>query len=100
MSTITSTGTALSVVVNQLITAIVNPKNLKPDALQGTRTFFSQREVLDRVPTALITYATMILGLQTVGYLLVSSPPKTSSENPSAATGQNGDTNRSNKTLK
>ena len=100
MSTITGTGTALSVLVNQLITAVVNPKNLKPDALQGTRAFFSQREVLDRVPTALIIYAAMVLGLQTVGYLLVSSPPKPSSENPSTATGQNGDTIRSKITLK
>ncbi|KAK3759120.1 hypothetical protein RRG08_040674 [Elysia crispata] len=80
MSSTTATATALSIVENQLITAIVNPENLKPDAFQDSRAFFSQQQVLSRVPTALIAYAGITLGLQFVGYLLISIPPKAPSQ--------------------
>ena len=66
----------LAVIQNPIITAITNPDNLKPDVIQGSRAFFSQRQVLDKVPTALLVYAAMTLGLQTVGYLLLSPPPE------------------------
>ncbi|KAK3765576.1 hypothetical protein RRG08_067298 [Elysia crispata] len=54
---------------------IVNPKNLKPDVVRGSGTFFSQREVLDKVPLAPIAYAGMTAGLQVAGYLILRSPP-------------------------
>ena len=76
MATVTSAGTLLAVIQNPIITAITNPDNLKPGVLQGSRAFFSQRQVLDKVPTALLVYAAMTLGLQTVGYLLLSPPPE------------------------
>ena len=78
MATTSGGATALAVLQNQIITAIVNPKNLKPDVVRGSETFFSQREVLDKVPLALIAYAGMTAGLQVVGYLILRSPPKLS----------------------
>ncbi|KAK3792819.1 hypothetical protein RRG08_038549 [Elysia crispata] len=70
--------TVLSMVQNQIITAVVNPDNLKPDAMQGPRTFFSQPSLLSRVPTAIIIYAATILASQIIGYILLTPPPKPS----------------------
>ncbi|GFS20949.1 oxalate:formate antiporter [Elysia marginata] len=67
MATTSGASTFISVPQNQIITAVVNPHNLKPDVMQGSRRFFSQPEVLDRVPKALLAYAAMTLGLQLVG---------------------------------
>ncbi|GFS11044.1 oxalate:formate antiporter [Elysia marginata] len=81
MATTSGASTLLSLVQNQIITAIVNPNNLKPDANIGSRTFFSQKEVLDRVPLAVIAYGAMTLGLQLMGYILLApqTRPDTSS---------------------
>ena len=96
ISTTTGSAAMLSIVENQVITAVVNPKNLKPDALRDSTAFFSQREVLDRVPMALTTYAAMTIGLQVAGYLLLSSPPEPpphdSDVNSTAVDGQSGGT--------
>ncbi|GFN82632.1 oxalate:formate antiporter [Plakobranchus ocellatus] len=73
-------ATLLSVVQNQIITAFVNPNNLKPDANIGPKTYFSQREILDRVPSVLIIHGAITIGLQLIGYLLISNPPKPSHE--------------------
>ena len=83
MATTTVTPTLLSMVINQVITAVVNPENLKPNAIRGSKTFFSQPEVLSRVPRALIVYAAILFSLQFIGYLLLATPPKlpTPSEN-------------------
>ena len=75
IATTTVVPTLLSMLMNQVITAVVNSENLKPDAMLGSRTYFSQPEILDRVPTAFIVYAAINSGLQFVGYLLLSSPP-------------------------
>ncbi|KAK3751122.1 hypothetical protein RRG08_039127 [Elysia crispata] len=75
MATTTASSTALSVLQNQVITAIVNPDNIKPDIVEGFKTYFSQRTVLDKVPTALVAYAAMALCLQVIGVLLMATPP-------------------------
>ncbi|GFR89205.1 oxalate:formate antiporter-like isoform X1 [Elysia marginata] len=76
MATTTSTATALSVLQNQLITFIVNPNNIKPNVNEGLKAYFSQPELLARVPLALICYAAITCGTQFVGYILLASPPK------------------------
>ncbi|GFN91743.1 oxalate:formate antiporter [Plakobranchus ocellatus] len=78
MATTTGTPTALSMIENQLITAYVNPQNLKPDANIGPRTFFSQPEILTRVPTAIRVFGALTVGLQLLGYLMITNPPKAS----------------------
>ena len=75
MVTVTSIGPLLSVVQNLILTEFVNPQNLKPDAHQGPRVFFSQPEILSRVPTAITILASMTFALQLIGCLLVSAPP-------------------------
>ncbi|GFO48202.1 oxalate:formate antiporter [Plakobranchus ocellatus] len=79
MATSTGMATMLSVLQNQIITAYVNPENLKPDA-QIAKTYFSQPEILDRVPDVVIILGAMTLGLQAVGYLLTKNPPKDSTD--------------------
>ena len=75
-ATASSFATLLSVVQNQIITAYVNPSNLKANAAIGPRTYFSQSQVLDRVPGAVIIIAATMTGLQLIGSVLVSNPPK------------------------
>ncbi|GFS13162.1 oxalate:formate antiporter-like isoform X1 [Elysia marginata] len=75
MATATSVPTLLSVIQNQIITAYVNPNNLKADSVVGPRTYFSQPQILSRVPGAVIILAAMTFGVQFVGYALISEPP-------------------------
>ncbi|GFO06638.1 oxalate:formate antiporter-like isoform x1 [Plakobranchus ocellatus] len=79
-ATMTSFPTTLSIIQNQLITAYVNPDNLKADAYVGHRTYFSQAEILSRVPMTVIIYGAMTFVLQMVGYILISNPPEISSD--------------------
>ncbi|GFN75120.1 oxalate:formate antiporter [Plakobranchus ocellatus] len=85
LATTSGAGTLLAVVQNQIITAFVNPENLQPDAKIGPRTYFSQPEILDRVPRVLIIYGAITLGLQMIGYLLITDPSNHSSDSSSEA---------------
>ncbi|RUS80971.1 hypothetical protein EGW08_011246 [Elysia chlorotica] len=78
IGTATSAPTILSIAQNQIITAYVNPKNLKADTLIGVRAYFSQREILERVPEIILILGCMGLGLQIIGYLLITNPPTAS----------------------
>ncbi|KAK3764021.1 hypothetical protein RRG08_004385 [Elysia crispata] len=78
IGTATSAPTILAVVQNQIITAYVNPRNLKADTVIGVRAYFSQREILERVPEIILILGFMGLGLQMFGYLLISNPPTAS----------------------
>ncbi|GFO06820.1 oxalate:formate antiporter [Plakobranchus ocellatus] len=75
-ATVSGFPTTLSIIQNQLITAYVNPNNLKADVYVGHRTYFSQPEILNRVPITVIMYGAMTFGLQLVGYILITNPPK------------------------
>ncbi|GFN94224.1 oxalate:formate antiporter-like isoform x1 [Plakobranchus ocellatus] len=79
MATVTSIPTMLSIIQNQLLTAYLNPENLDADAKVGPRTFFSQPEILNRVPMAVAVYGAMTFGLQLVGYILITNPQSPSS---------------------
>ncbi|GFO48201.1 oxalate:formate antiporter [Plakobranchus ocellatus] len=82
MATSTGMATMLSVLQNQIITAYVNPENLKPDAQIGPKTYFSQPEILDRVPDVVVILGAMTFGLQALGYLLTKTPPTRSKDSP------------------
>ncbi|GFO40582.1 oxalate:formate antiporter [Plakobranchus ocellatus] len=75
LATTISAPTILAIAQNQIITAYVNPKNLKADKRIGPKAYFSESEMLDRVPEVIFIIGAMTLGLQAFGYLLVSSPP-------------------------
>ncbi|GFN91625.1 oxalate:formate antiporter [Plakobranchus ocellatus] len=78
-ATVTGFPTTLSIIQNQLITAYVNPDNLKADAYVGHRTYFSQPEILHRVPMTVIMYGAMTFVIQMIGYILITNPPHISS---------------------
>ncbi|GFN79360.1 oxalate:formate antiporter-like isoform x1 [Plakobranchus ocellatus] len=80
LATSSGAATGLSIIENQLITAYVNPRNLKPTSYIGPRTFFSQAEILSRVPMAVTIYAATTLFLQVVGYAMIMNPPPVSSD--------------------
>ncbi|RUS91641.1 hypothetical protein EGW08_000614, partial [Elysia chlorotica] len=94
IATSVGASTLLSLVQNQVITFIVNPYNLKPDAIRGSRAFFSQPELLERVPAAVFSYAAITAGLQLVGYLLLARrssallPPLSFSNEPQEKEGE------------
>lgn len=80
IGTITSAPTILAIAQNQIITTYVNPRNLEADVFIGERAFFSQPEVLERVPEIVLILGVMGLCLQIIGYVLVTDPPSTSSQ--------------------
>ena len=82
MATATSVPSALSMLQNQLLTAYVNPDNVKPDVTEGPKTFFSQPQVLARVPKSIAIFACSTLCLQLIGYFLLTSPPKNIPDSP------------------
>ncbi|GFS11312.1 oxalate:formate antiporter-like isoform X1 [Elysia marginata] len=73
--TVTSLPPVLAFIQNQIVTAYVNPKNLKPDVTEFSNTYFSQSEILERVPNAIRILAGITLGMQLIGFLLTSDPP-------------------------
>ena len=77
IATVTSAPTILSVFQNQVITAYVNPRNLKPDVEIVPRTYFSDTSMLERVPVVVLILGLMTLGLQLIGILFVLPPPST-----------------------
>ncbi|GFO24366.1 oxalate:formate antiporter, partial [Plakobranchus ocellatus] len=77
-ATVTGFPTTLSVIQNQLVTAYVNPHNLKTDAYVGHRTYFSQPEILNRVPTTVMLFGVMTFGLQLIGCILITNPSRLS----------------------
>ncbi|GFO22856.1 oxalate:formate antiporter [Plakobranchus ocellatus] len=104
MATSSGTATLLSVLFNQIITAYVNPENLKPNTNIGPNVYFSQSEILDRVPGAVIILGTITLCLQAVGCILVRNPPYNATDSIketglSDKVSSNTDTNRDTKKI-
>ncbi|GFO37304.1 oxalate:formate antiporter-like isoform x1 [Plakobranchus ocellatus] len=79
IATSSGTATMLSVLFNQIITAYINPENLKPDLKIGPNVYFSQSEIIDRVPRAVIIIGAITLCLQAAGCILVRNPPNNDS---------------------
>ncbi|GFS21002.1 oxalate:formate antiporter [Elysia marginata] len=78
MATVTGFATVLSMFQNQIITAYINPRNLKTDAMVGVSAYFSQPEILNRVPNTVIIMSFMTFVLQFAGYALITNPPNSS----------------------
>ncbi|GFO09920.1 oxalate:formate antiporter [Plakobranchus ocellatus] len=74
-ATVTSSAPVVAIIQNQIVTAYVNPLNLRPDVQQGSSAFFSQPQILERVPGAILIIAGMTLAVQVVGCVLVENPP-------------------------
>ncbi|XP_060560281.1 uncharacterized protein LOC132720223 [Ruditapes philippinarum] len=72
-----------SLIFNQVITGYINPDNLSPDLItaDGGR-YFTQPELLDRVPTCFLILSASYFALQLIGIACISDPPITSSQDP------------------
>lgn len=64
-----------SLIFNQVITAYVNPDNVSPDLIteDGSR-YFTQPELLDRVPTCFLVLGATYFGMQLIGIACLSEP--------------------------
>ncbi|GFO21266.1 oxalate:formate antiporter-like isoform x1 [Plakobranchus ocellatus] len=83
LATVTSASTALAILENQIITEYVNPDNLKANARVGNKAYFSQIQIIEKVPQIIIILGAISLGFQILGLVLVSSPqPSTFAASP------------------
>ena len=85
VASVSCAANLLAMVENQAVTELVNPSNIQPDRIDGQKTYFSQSQVLERVPNAIRMLGGITLGLQVVGLILVTSPP-TQEQNLSSTT--------------
>ncbi|KAK7104941.1 hypothetical protein V1264_019578 [Littorina saxatilis] len=60
---------------NQIVTNWINPDNLQPDEEIGENLYFTQLEVLQRVPSCYLVMGGLLGGLQLICLLAISSPP-------------------------
>ncbi|GFS09059.1 oxalate:formate antiporter [Elysia marginata] len=74
IASVSCSSNLLAMAENQLVTWRVNPDNLEPDIMDGPKMFFSQRQVIERVPSGIIMLGGITLALQIVGYMLVRIP--------------------------
>ena len=64
-----------SLVFNFIITAIINPDNISPAATGKDKGYFTDSDLLGRVPSLLMSLASIYLGLGLLACLLVTQPP-------------------------
>ncbi|KAH9515447.1 hypothetical protein Btru_014469 [Bulinus truncatus] len=82
-------------IFNQVMTAFINPDNLKAEKDVNGEKYFDQASVLDQVPYVFLLLGGCYMGMQLIGSLLLCNPPpveKTesiSSINSDAASNQN-----------
>ncbi|XP_053403164.1 oxalate:formate antiporter-like [Mercenaria mercenaria] len=66
-----------ALVFNQLITAYLNPKNLTPDVKTSDgQKYFTDKELLDRVPTLFLILAGVYAVCQSIGIVALAKPPQ------------------------
>jgi len=64
-----------ALVFNYIQTAILNPENVSPDASGPDEGYFTNEDLLNRVPNLLLTLAGIYLGLGMIACLLITQPP-------------------------
>ena len=64
-----------ALVFNYIQTAIINPNNISPDSSGSDDGYFTDPELLGRVPNLLLILAGIYLGLGLLACLLVTQPP-------------------------
>ncbi|KAH8741745.1 protein with signal peptide plus 12 transmembrane domain protein [Cryptosporidium ryanae] len=80
-SSIVASGLALSpIIFSPMQTMIANPNNLSPNFKMGNSLYFSQEEVLQRVPKMFIAMGTLVFVLSTIALLTLLDPGKESSQ--------------------
>ncbi|XP_076467195.1 apicoplast pyruvate carrier 1-like [Babylonia areolata] len=83
-----------STIFNQIITLYLNPNNIPPDLTHGEDVYFTQDEVLDRVPGLFLVLGGTYAAMQLTGVVLMANPPGGASSQKEASiatdTDQNG----------
>ncbi|KAL4219844.1 hypothetical protein ACF0H5_020255 [Mactra antiquata] len=70
-----------SMIFNQIITEYVNPNNLSPDYIDDDdERYFTQEEVLDKVPSCFLILGGIYFGLQILGIVCLAEPPSISKQ--------------------
>ncbi|CAG5121006.1 unnamed protein product [Candidula unifasciata] len=64
-----------SIFTNILLTVYINPDNLQPDVITSTASYFSQDDLLDRVPRVFLVFGAMSTATHLLGCLLLQPPP-------------------------
>ena len=65
-----------SLVFNYIITAIINPENISPAVSGPDEGYFTDPDLLARVPGLLLILSGIYLGLGLVACLLITQPPE------------------------
>ncbi|XP_076455164.1 apicoplast pyruvate carrier 1-like [Babylonia areolata] len=63
-----------AVIYNELITFYINPNNIQPDVTTDRTSYFSQREVLDKIPEVFLVLGFLTLAIQLLGLALIRDP--------------------------
>ncbi|KAL3848577.1 hypothetical protein ACJMK2_019427 [Sinanodonta woodiana] len=64
-----------ALVFNQAITRYINPHNKVPDVIEGSDRYFSDDDLLDRVPTSFLILGATYTVMQVIGIVMITSPP-------------------------
>ncbi|KAK3604472.1 hypothetical protein CHS0354_007176 [Potamilus streckersoni] len=64
-----------ALVFNQAITRYINPDNKVPDVIEGSDRYFSDDDLLDRVPTSFLILGATYTAMQIIGIIMITSPP-------------------------
>ncbi|KAL8594765.1 hypothetical protein ACOMHN_047483 [Nucella lapillus] len=59
---------------NQVVTRWINPNNLQPDLLEGENRYFTQRDLLDRVPSCFLVLGGLLISVQLLCLLSFTYP--------------------------
>ncbi|ESP04964.1 hypothetical protein LOTGIDRAFT_156211 [Lottia gigantea] len=65
-----------SFIFNFVVTEYINPENYSPDIQDGEDRYFSQDDLLDRVPSCFLLVGGCLVGLQIIGLCLIFKPPE------------------------
>lgn len=79
-----------SVIFTQVVTAYINPENLKPNVTIGDEKYFDNEDLLERVPGCFIMLGCTFLALQIIGTAMILPPPPDEEETNITSTNQNG----------
>ncbi|KAL3848528.1 hypothetical protein ACJMK2_019379 [Sinanodonta woodiana] len=63
-----------ALVFNQAITRYINPHNKVPDVIEGSDRYFSDEDLLDRVPKSFLILGATYTVMQIIGIIMITSP--------------------------
>ncbi|KAK3610823.1 hypothetical protein CHS0354_000048, partial [Potamilus streckersoni] len=77
-------------IFNQVITQYINPHNKAPDVIEESDRYFSDDDLLDRVPICFLILGAIYSGMQIIGIIMITSPPEEEADMEINVQGRNG----------